>query len=203
MSGYPTTTGDTTADIASGVQACRRCDLWRGTTQGVAGEGPAGATLMLVGEQPGDAEDVSGRPFVGPAGQVLDRALAEAGAPRAQVFITNAVKHFKHEMQGKRRLHKTPSPAEISACRWWLDAERRLVRPRVILALGASAARAVFGCATPVTKCRGRRLDLEDGARGVVTVHPSFLLRIPDETARCAAFTAFVTDLRFAWSLAA
>ena len=196
-------TPGTLANIADEVQACRRCDLWRRATQGVAGEGPARAAMMLVGEQPGDAEDLAGGPFVGPAGQMLDRALAAAGAARGEVFITNAVKHFKHEMRGKRRLHKTPTASEISICRWWLDAERRLVRPKVIVAMGATAALAVFGRPMPVMKSRGRRLDLEDGAGAVITVHPSYLLRIPDETAKRAAFAAFVTDLKLARGLAA
>jgi DNA polymerase len=186
--------------IAAGVQACRRCDLWRDATQGVPGEGALHAPLMLVGEQPGDMEDLAGRPFVGPAGQLLDRALAEAGIDRGQTYVTNAVKHFKHELRGKRRLHKTPDAGEISACRWWLEGERRLVRPRVIVALGASAALAVFGKAMPVMKSRGRPIPLEDGAPdarcvGVVTVHPSYLLRVPDAEAKAAAFRDFVSDL--------
>ncbi|MDB5479677.1 MAG: phage polymerase-related protein [Caulobacteraceae bacterium] len=182
-------------EIAAGVQACRRCDLWRGATQGVPGEGPAHAPLMLVGEQPGDMEDVAGHPFVGPAGQLLDRALAEAGIDRGKVFVTNAVKHFKHELRGKRRLHKTPDAGEITACRWWLDNERRLVRPRVIVALGGSAALAVFGRAMPIMKSRGQAMPLEDGAKGVVTVHPSYLLRVPDAAAKAAAYRDFVRDL--------
>jgi uracil-DNA glycosylase family protein len=186
---------ETLEAIAAGVQACRRCDLWRGATQGVPGEGPAHAPLMLVGEQPGDMEDLAGRPFVGPAGQLLDRALAEAGIGRDQTFVTNAVKHFKHELRGKRRLHKTPDAGEISACRWWLEGERRLVRSRVIVALGGSAALAVFGRAMPIMKSRGRPLPLEDGATGVVTVHPSYLLRVPDAAAKAAAYRDFVRDL--------
>ena len=197
---------ETLAAVATGVDACRRCDLWRGATQGVAGEGPSDAAMMLVGEQPGDAEDLAGRPFVGPAGQMLDRVLREAGAPRERVFVTNAVKHFKHEMRGKQRC-KTPSAGEISICRWWLDAERRLVRPRIVVALGGSAALAVFGRAMPVMKARGRVLDLVggDGAaadgKALITVHPSYLLRIPAKTARREAFWAFVADLETAWSL--
>lgn len=183
-------------DIAAGVQACRRCALWRDATQGVPGEGPAHAPLMLVGEQPGDMEDLAGRPFVGPAGQLLGRALAEAGIERGEVFVTNAVKHFKHEPRGKRRLHKTPDAGEISACRWWLDSERRLVRPRVVVAMGASAALAVFGRPMPVMRSRGRAIQLEDGATGVVTVHPSYLLRVPDAEAKAAAYRDFVRDLR-------
>lgn len=191
------------AEVAAGVDHCRRCDLWRDATQGVSGEGPAHARLLFVGEQPGDQEDLAGRPFVGPAGQVLDRALAEAGVPRAETYVTNAVKHFKHELRGKRRIHKSPDAGEVSACRWWLDAERRLVRPRVIVALGATAALAVFGKPTPIAKSRGRAIQLPDQAQGVVTWHPSYLLRVPDEAAKAEAYALFVTDLKLAWSLAA
>ncbi|WP_300574286.1 UdgX family uracil-DNA binding protein [Phenylobacterium sp.] len=188
--------------VAAGVDACRRCPLWRDATQGVAGEGPAGARLMVVGEQPGDQEDLAGRPLVGPAGQVFDRALAAAGVPRDEAYVTNAVKHFKHQLRGKRRLHKTPEAPEIEACRWWLDAERRLVRPRVIVAMGATAARAVLGKATPIGKLRGQALQLEDQAQGVVTWHPSYLLRVPDAEAKARAEAEFIADLKFAWSLA-
>lgn len=190
------------AEIASGIQLCRRCDLWRDATQGVPGEGPPRAPLMLVGEQPGDQEDLAGRPFVGPAGAILDRALAQAGAPRGEFYVTNAVKHFKHEMRGKRRLHKRPDAGEVQACRWWLDGERRLVRPRVIVALGATAARALLGRAVSVTRERGAVGTLEGGATGFVTVHPSFLLRIPDFAGREAAYGDFVRDLASAYALA-
>ncbi len=189
------------ADIATGIEACRRCDLCRNATQGVPGEGPATAPLMLVGEQPGDKEDLAGKPFVGPAGGVLDRALGAAAIPRREVFVTNAVKHFKHEPRGKRRLHKTPDHSEVIACRWWIDAERRLVRPRVIVAMGGTAVLSVFGRAYPIMKSRRQALQLDDQAQGVITVHPSFLLRIPDEAGRAAAFEAFVEDLRFAHAL--
>ena len=190
-------------EVATAVNACRRCDLWRDATQGVPGEGPSHAPLMLVGEQPGDQEDLAGHPFVGPAGQMLDRALAEAGVDRSRVFVTNAVKHFKHELRGKRRLHKTPDTGEITACRWWLDQERGLVKPRVIVALGGTAAQAVFGKAMPILKSRGRPFELADGARGLITVHPSYLLRLPDEAAKRAAFSAFVADLAQAQTLLA
>ncbi|MEW5685618.1 MAG: UdgX family uracil-DNA binding protein [Pseudomonadota bacterium] len=189
-------------EVTAGVDHCRRCDLWRDATQGVPGEGPGPARLMFVGEQPGDQEDLAGRPFVGPAGQVFDKALAAAGAPRGETYVTNAVKHFKHELRGKRRIHKTPGAREISACRWWLDAERRLVRPRVIVALGATAAEAVFGRAMPIGKFRGRALQLPDQAQAVVTYHPSYLLRLPDAAAKAEAYAAFVEDLKLAWSLA-
>jgi DNA polymerase len=158
---------------------------------------------MLVGEQPGDQEDLAGKPFVGPAGQVLDRALEQAGVPRAETYVTNAVKHFKFELRGKKRLHKTPNTGEVTACRWWLENERRIVRPRVIVALGATAALSVVGKPTPIAKSRGRAIQLPDQAQGVVTYHPSFLLRVPDADAKAKAFAEFVQDLKFAWGLAA
>jgi uracil-DNA glycosylase family protein len=188
-------------EVIAGVKICRRCDLWRDATQGVAGEGPGEAKVMLVGEQPGDQEDLAGAPFVGPAGRVLDAALERAGVPRAQTYVTNAVKHFKHEMRGKRRLHKTPDAGEVAACRWWLDAERRLVRPRVVVALGATAALGVFGHPTPIARSRGQAFNL-GGAKGVVTYHPSFMLRLPDEAAKKKAFAELTADLAFAWGLA-
>ncbi|MDB5419168.1 MAG: phage polymerase-related protein [Phenylobacterium sp.] len=188
--------------VWAGVDACRRCDLWR-CGDGVAGEGPRHARLMLVGEQPGDQEEQARQPFVGPAGQVLDKALAAAGVPRAETFVTNAVKHFKHEQRGKRRLHKTPNAGEVVACRWWLDHERRIVRPRVIVALGATAALAVFGKPTAIGKRRQQALQLPDQAQGVVTYHPSYLLRVPDAQAKAKAYAMFVEDLKFAWKLAA
>ena len=184
------------AELAAGVQACRRCPLWRDATQGVCGEGPRKARLMIVGEQPGDQEDLAGRPFVGPAGQVLDAALAEAGIDRADVFLTNAVKHFKHMPQGKRRLHRTPDSSEVKACRWWLDHERKLVQPDLILTLGATAALGVLGRKVAVTKERGRPIALEAGGRVLLTVHPSYLLRLPDAAAKAAERARFVADLR-------
>jgi uracil-DNA glycosylase family protein len=190
------------AGLADLVQGCRRCDLWKDATQGVAGEGPADARLMLVGEQPGDQEDLQGRPFVGPAGELLDRALLQAGADRTRLYVTNAVKHFKHEMRGKRRLHKTPNRGEVSACRWWLDSERRLIRPRVILALGATAAMGVTGKPVAIMKTRGQALQLDDQVQAMVTVHPSYLLRIPDAKAKADGFDMLVADLRAAAKLA-
>jgi DNA polymerase len=189
-------------EVAAMIQACRRCDLWRDATQGVAGEGPAHARLMLVGEQPGDQEDLAGKPFVGPAGQMLDRALAEAGVPRGEAYVTNAVKHFKHEPRGKRRLHKTPNTSEVTACRWWLDHERKLVRPRVIVALGSTAVTSVFGKALPIAGARQTAHQLPDQSQGVVTYHPSYLLRVPDADAKAKAYAMFVEDLKFAWKLA-
>ena len=190
------------AEVAAGVGVCRRCELWREATQGVPGEGPNHAALMLVGEQPGDQEDLAGKPFVGPAGRVLDAGLKRAGVPRERIFVTNAVKHFKHELRGKVRLHKTPQAGEVTACRWWLDAERRLVRPRVVVAMGATAALGVFGKPTPIGASRGRVLALPDRSQGLVTFHPSYLLRLPDEAAKKVAFGQFVEDLRLAWRLA-
>jgi uracil-DNA glycosylase len=189
-------------EVARLVAACRRCDLWKNALHGVGGEGPPDARLMLVGEQPGDQEDRQGRPFVGPAGEVLDRALAEAGADREALYVTNAVKHFKHTLRGKRRLHKTPDRGEVLACRWWLEGERRLLRPRVILALGATAAFAVIGKPTPVMKMRGRAIPLDDQAQAMVTVHPSYLLRLPDPGAKAEGFAMFVEDVKAAARLA-
>lgn len=187
----------TLEELRHGVQACRRCDLWRDTTQGVCGEGPGReAGLMIVGEQPGDQEDLAGRPFVGPAGQVLDAALAEAGIDRADVYVTNAVKHFKHEPRGRRRLHRTPVAGEVGACRWWLDQERRLVRPKVTLALGGTAALAVLGRTVAVKRERGQPVTLGDGSTAVITTHPSYLLRLPDAETRDLERAAFVHDLK-------
>ncbi len=185
----------------SEAATCRRCDLWQHATQTVFGEGPADARLMLVGEQPGDQEDLAGRPFVGPAGQVLDRALAEAGLDRAKIYVTNAVKHFKFEPRGKRRIHVSPSAGEIEICRVWLDQERAAVNPAVTLLLGASAARAVLGRAVTISRERGQPLPLASGV-ALITVHPSYLLRLPDEQAKAEAYAAFVADLRLAWGMA-
>ena len=189
--------------IAAEIQHCRRCDLWRDATQGVAGVGPTDAKLMFVGEQPGDAEDLRGLPFVGPAGELFNRALGEAGVDREACYVTNSVKHFKHEQRGKRRLHKTPNAGEVKACRWWLDNERRLMKPKVIVALGSTAASAVLGRAVSVLKERGPADVLEGGGRAFLTVHPSYLLRIPDEAGKRAAFADFVRDLAAARALVA
>lgn len=180
---------------------CRRCGLYRDATQIVPGEGEPGATLMLVGEQPGDREDLAGKPFVGPAGRVLDRALAEAGIARRDVFVTNAVKHFKYEWRGKRRLHKRPDAGEIEACRWWLDLERAVVRPAVVVALGATAARGVFGRSVAIGVARERTETLADGTRVRVTIHPSLLLRLRTDVEKAAEYQRFVADLRAAHAL--
>ncbi len=175
---------------------CRRCPLHGPATQTVFGEGPAGARLMFIGEAPGDQEDVIGRPFVGPAGQLLDRALLEAGVDRRAAYVTNAVKHFKFVPRGKRRLHQTPEAPEIEACRFWLDVERVRLRPALIVLLGATAARAVLGRPVTIGRERGRPIRLSDTETAFVTVHPSFLLRVPDEAARQREYQAFVRDLR-------
>lgn len=192
---------DTLEALDRAVQGCRRCPLWRDATQGVCGRGPARADLMIVGEQPGDHEDLAGEPFVGPAGQVLNAAMAEAEVDRTHAFVTNAVKHFKHEPRGKRRIHQTPTTSEISVCRWWLDAERAIVKPRLIVTLGATAAYGVLGRKVAVTKERGRPIALEDGSTALLTVHPSYLLRIPDKAAAAAERARFVEDLRMARAL--
>jgi uracil-DNA glycosylase family protein len=187
-------------ELGEAEAACRRCPLYRDATQAVPGEGPRRAEFMLVGEQPGDKEDLAGKPFVGPAGRVLDQALADAGIRRGQTFVTNAVKHFKHEMRGKRRLHKRPNNYEIERCKIWLDAERRLIQPAAVIALGATAARSLTGKTVTITKLRGRPLALADGTRLFVTVHPSALLRIEDEADKRKAYRQFVADLKLATS---
>lgn len=177
--------------------SCKACPLWEPATQTVFGEGARHATIVFIGEQPGDTEDIAGRPFIGPAGQMLDRALAEAGIDRRQVYVTNAVKHFKFERRGKRRLHKKPADAEIDACYRWLERELEMIKPTVIVALGASAARAVLGHATPIGSNRGRLVPLSASTQLIITVHPSFLLRIRGE-AKDAEYRRFVADLKLA-----
>jgi uracil-DNA glycosylase len=183
-------------ELAGAENECTRCPLYKNATQAVPGEGRRNARLMLVGEQPGDKEDLAGKPFVGPAGRVLDQALVEAGIARAEVFVTNAVKHFKHELRGKRRLHKRPNAHEIERCKIWLDVERAIVKPAAIVALGATAARSLFGRPVTIAKLRGRALQLADGTAAFVTIHPSFLLRIQDEADKEREYRNFVADLR-------
>jgi uracil-DNA glycosylase len=185
-------------ELAAAEAACRRCPLYRDATQVVPGEGPSRAALMLVGEQPGDMEDIAGKPFVGPAGRVLDRALADAGIARGEAYVTGAVKHFKHEMRGKRRLHKRPNTYEVERCRIWLDDERRLVKPKAIIALGVTAARALTGRTVTIGKSRGKALALNDGTQLFITMHPSALLRIKDEHDKHAAYAQLVADLKAA-----
>lgn len=175
---------------------CRRCDLWERTTQTVFGEGASNADVMLIGEQPGDHEDLEGRPFVGPAGRVLDDALAAAGIDRGLVYVTNTVKHFKYDPRGKRRIHQKPNQTEIRACRPWLEAEVALVEPKLIVCLGATAAQSLLGADFKVTKRRGELVPSPLGPDAVATVHPSSILRAPDDAAREAAREAFVSDLK-------
>lgn len=184
------------AALRDAEAACTRCELYRQATQVVPGEGPPHAGLMLVGEQPGDQEDIAGRPFVGPAGRVLDRAIADAGIDRSQVFVTNAVKHFKFEMRGKRRLHKRPAAYEIDRCRWWIDLERAIIKPALEVALGATAARSLLGRTVTISKARGEVLEIDGGRRVVVTIHPSYLLRIIDEETKAQEYRHFVADLK-------
>jgi DNA polymerase len=182
--------------IGKAIHECRRCPIGFLENQAVMGEGLKAATLMVVGEQPGDQEDLAGRPFVGPAGQLLDRALEEAGVDRTQVYVTNAVKHFKFEPRGKKRLHKKPNAAEIEACRWWLDQELSLIAPELTVALGATAARALTGRNVTISQERAKLMTFREGVPGFITVHPSSLLRQPDPAAKRAEFQRFVGDLR-------
>jgi DNA polymerase len=181
---------------------CRRCPLWEPATQAVFGEGPAGARLLFIGEQPGDQEDVIGRPFVGPAGQMLDRALEEAGIDRRTIYITNAVKHFKFIRRGTRRIHERPDTDEMKACNFWLDVERVRIAPKLVVLMGATAARTVLGRTVTIGRERGRPFALSPTETGFVTVHPSFLLRLPDEESRAREYRAFVEDLRTVGRLA-
>jgi DNA polymerase len=178
------------------AMGCTRCHLYKCATQTVFGEGEVSARMMLVGEQPGDQEDLAGRPFVGPAGQVLDRALAEAGVDRATTYVTNAVKHFKFELRGKRRIHSKPQGPEIDACRWWIEQERALIRPPVTVALGATAARSLLGKVVTISGARGHPLRLEDGGECWVTIHPSYLLRLREPADKEREYAQFVEDLR-------
>jgi uracil-DNA glycosylase len=188
----PRPTLESTRDVAAG---CKACDLYVRGTQTVFGEGPAGAEVMMVGEQPGDAEDVAGHPFVGPAGKVLDKALAEAGIDRRLVYVTNVVKHFKWEPRGKRRIHAKPNAAEIAACRPWLETELALVKPRILVCLGATAAQALLGKGFKVSQDRGQFVSSKLAPRVLATVHPSSILRERDDDARHEATARFVEDL--------
>src|SRR5436309_11747577 len=176
------------SELAKAEDECTRCPLYQHATQAVPAEGRRSSHLMLVGEQPGDKDDLAGKPFVGPAGRVVDRALEDAGIPRTEAFVTNAVKHFKHEMRGKRRLHKRPNAYEIERCKIWLEVERTIVKPVAIVALGATAARSLFGRPVTITKMRGGVAHLPDGTVAFVTVHPSSLLRIEDHADNERAF---------------
>jgi DNA polymerase len=195
----PATTAPQLDDLGAlrdAARGCTGCDLWEPATQTVFGTGPSSAWLMFVGEQPGDREDLAGEPFVGPAGRLLDRALEQAGIAREETYVTNAVKHFRFELRGSRRIHKTPAVGHVRACRPWLDAELRVVAPAVVATLGATAAKALLGSKFKITESRGTVLDWE-GFALVPTIHPSAILRMePDE--RDAAFDAFVADLKVA-----
>ena len=184
--------------LREAAKDCEACHLYKRATQTVFGEGPKGATMMLVGEQPGDYEDVAGKPFVGPAGKIMDRALEEAGIDRSKVYVTNAVKHFKWEPRGKRRIHQKPNSREIAACRPWLEAELRVVKPKLVVAMGATAAQTIFGPSFRVTRERGKLLSSKLAPRVLATVHPSSLLRQPDEESREREYKLFVADLRAA-----
>jgi uracil-DNA glycosylase family protein len=186
----------TLPELREAVQGCRGCDLYRNATQAVFGEGERHAEVMLVGEQPGDKEDLAGHPFVGPAGRLLDQALEEAGIDRSQTYVTNAVKHFKWQARGKRRIHQKPSWSESIACRPWLEAELQAVEPRVVVCLGATAAQSLLGRDFRVTLHRGEVLESTFAEHVVPTVHPSSILRQQDEESRQAGLAAFVDDLR-------
>ena len=182
--------------LSAAAHECRGCDLYRTATQVVFGAGPRSARVMFVGEQPGDQEDRAGAPFVGPAGALLDKALAEAGIPREDVYVTNAVKHFKWEPRGKRRIHKKPRMSEIKACRPWLEAEIRAVQPVVVVCLGATAAQSVLGSQFKLMQHRGRVQPSSLAERVIATIHPSAVLRAPDSEGRRAAYDMLVEDLR-------
>ena len=197
----PSTSSLTT--LARAASRCTACPLYKRGTQTIFGEGPKRAKLMLLGEQPGDQEDLAGEPFIGPAGKLLDRALEEAGINRGEVYVTNTVKHFKWEPRGKRRIHQKPNSREIAACRPWLEAEMRVVRPEVLICLGATAGQSIFGPSFRVTRERGKILKSELAPRVLATVHPSSLLRQPDEESREREYAHFVADLRVALKAAA
>jgi DNA polymerase len=188
--------GESLEERGAAAAACRACDLWRNATQTVFGEGSERAAVMMVGEQPGDREDLEGRPFVGPAGRVLDTALEEVGIDRDLVYMTNVVKHFKWRPRGKRRIHQKPNAEEIRACRPWLESELALVKPRVLVCLGSVAAQALLGREFRVTRERGRFVESTLAERVTATVHPSSILRAGDDEARALAMEQFVEDLR-------
>ena len=191
----PEPVDDSLDALREAAMGCKRCDLWKPATQTVFGEGPPRARVMVVGEQPGDQEDLSGRPFVGPAGKMFDRALEELGIDRAGMYVTNAVKHFRFEIRGKVRLHRSPDPGQQRACRVWLDGEIERIRPDVIVCLGAIAAKAILGNKFGLMKQRGQWQTLASGARVIATVHPSYILRQRDSESRHMAYAAFVRDL--------
>ncbi len=187
--------------LCADAKTCERCDLYKNATQTVFGEGPAHARILFVGEQPGDREDVAGRPFVGPAGRILDECMHDAGIERSHCYVTNAVKHFKFEPRGKRRIHSKPNVGEVQRCAWWLGGEIELLKPRLIVALGATALYALMGRSVSLTKERGKVLDTVVGLPLLVTIHPSYLLRIRDSNDRDKERARFVEDLREAASI--
>lgn len=200
---WPETSPDPKPDIAATLsdlrrqaKSCQRCGLCQDATQTVFGEGPENAGVVFVGEQPGDQEDIQGKPFVGPAGKVFDWAVEQAGIARDRTYVTNAVKHFKFEPRGKRRIHQKPNAGEVTACRWWLNKELDLIKPDLVVALGATAAQSLLGKAVAITKMRGQVIERDDGLRIFLTIHPSFILRIPDERAKQAERERFVADMR-------
>lgn len=193
---------DTLAALNTHLDSCRRCPLWRDATQAIAGAGPHNADIMLVGEQPGDQEDLRGLPFVGPAGKLLDEALAAASVPRSALYVTNAVKHFKFEPRGKRRLHKKPNASEIETCRWWLADEIRLVKPKLVVALGATAASSLLQRSVKIAAERGRPIEMDGGTSVLITVHPSYLLRLPDARTAASERDRFIADLKIARNIA-
>src|SRR5438874_8641608 len=190
-------------EVREASRECTACHLYKRATQTVFGEGPKSAAIMLVGEQPGDSEDVAGKAFVGPAGQIMDQGVEEAGIDRKQVYVTNTVKHFKWEPRGKRRIHQKPNSREIAACHPWLEAELRLVKPKLLVCLGATAAQAIFGPSFRVTRERGKVLSSKFAPKVLATVHPSSLLRQPNEQSRQREYKRFVLDLRAAVRTAA
>src|ERR1700747_2910799 len=195
------TTATSLKALSEEAADCRACPLWKNATQTIFGEGPAEAQAVLVGEQPGDKEDLAGKPFVGPAGQMLDRPLIEAGIDRTKVYVTNAVKHFKFVPRGKIRLHQKPTTGEIKACRQWYERELAAIKPALVVAMGATAAQSVLGKITPINRNRGRVIDLDHGMKALVTVHPSYLLRLPDEDSKAREYGRFVDDLKIAATL--
>lgn len=198
----PVPEGNSLAALRAAAEGCRNCELWKPATQTVFGEGPAHARIMVVGEQPGDEEDLRGRPFVGPSGRLFDRAMEELGLDRSRMYVTNAVKHFRFEPRGKHRLHRNPSARHVRACHVWLEGELDRVKPGVVVCLGAVAAKAVFGSSFALMRGRGAWIELPEGARGLATVHPSFVLRQRDPESRERAYRGFVTDLQLLQTLA-
>ena len=189
-------------ELLAEARTCTRCDLYKCATQTVFGEGPLDARIVFVGEKPGDEEDLAGRPFVGPAGKLFDKLLEQAGVDRSRTYVTNAVKHFKFVLRGKRRIHNKPDAGEIEACRWWLEHERALIKPPVTVALGATAARSLFGKVVTIGKLRGEPQELADGSECWVTMHPSALLRMPEPERRRAERARFVAEMKKIWKRA-